>query len=158
MCAFCSPNIAACSCIDLLLAIITCRFISGDEISYLFVTVCVSIMADGDTRLRQDLGMPKYKALASMIQRKAELEKCLRAVRPAIEETDLGFLSERSLQLDASNGQGVSGWIFSKSEQLARSDYPYYTDEFDDRNLSIPGAKKDNSQWNLCYDWLQTTL
>jgi len=115
-------------------------------------------MADGDTRLRQDLGMPKYKALASMIQRKAELEKCLRAVRPAIEETDLGFLSERSLQLDASNGQGVSGWIFSKSEQLARSDYPYYTDEFDDRNLSIPGAKKDNSQWNLCYDWLQTTL
>jgi len=43
-------------------------------------------------------------------------------------------------------------------EQLARSDYPYYMDEFDDYNLSIPGAKKDSLQWNLYYNWLQTTL
>ena len=116
-------------------------------------------MADGDTKLRQDLGVPKYKASASLTQRKAEFEKWLRAVRPAIEKAALGFLSKRNLQLDASNGQSVTGWIYvSKLEQLARSDYPYYSDEFDERNLSIAGAKKDNSQWNLYYNWLQTTL
>jgi len=32
-CAFCRANIAAFPCINLLLAIIICRFISGDEIS-----------------------------------------------------------------------------------------------------------------------------
>ena len=81
-------------------------------------------------------------------------------MRPATEETDLGFLSQRNLQFDARNGQSVSFWIYSKSEQLPRSDYLYYTDKFDDRHLSIPVilAKKDNSQWNLCYDWLQATL
>ena len=106
-----------------------------------------SITADGDTKIRQVLGVPKYKASASLIQRKAEYEKWLRAVRPAIEYAALGFFSQRNLQLDASNGQSVTGWIYvSKSEQLARSDYPYYTDEFDNHNLSIPGAKKDNLQ------------
>jgi len=43
-------------------------------------------MADGDTKMRQDLGVPKYKASASLIQHKAEFEKWLRAVRPAIEK------------------------------------------------------------------------
>jgi len=113
--------------------------------------------------MQQDLGVPKYKASASLtrIQRKAaaEFEKWLRAVRPAIEKAALGFLSQRNLQLDASNGQSVTGWIYvSKSEQIARSDYPYYTDEFDNYNLSIPGAEKDNLQWNLYYNWLQTIL
>ena len=106
-------------------------------------------MANEDTKLRQDLGVPKYKASASLIQRNAEFEKWLCAVRPAIEKAALGFLSQHNLQLDASNGQSVTGCIYvSKSEQLA-SDYPYYTDEFDNHNLSIPGAKKANLQWNL---------
>ena len=39
-----------------------------------------------------------------------------------------------------------------------RSHYPYYSDEFDERNLSIAGATKDNSQWNLYNNWIQTTL
>jgi len=118
-------------------------------------------MADGDTKMQKDLRVPKYKASASLIQRKAEFEKWLRVVRPAIEKAALGFLSQRNLQLDANNGQSVTGWIYvSKSEQLARSDYPNYTDEFDNHNLSlsIPGAKNDNLQWNLDYNWLQTIL
>ena len=68
-------------------------------------------MANEDTKLRQDLGVPKYKASASLIQRNAKSEKWLRAVRPAIEKAALGFLSQRNLQLDANNGQSVTGWI-----------------------------------------------
>ena len=76
-------------------------------------------------------------------------------MRPAIKTAALGFFSQRNLQLDASNGQSVTGWIYVS---LARSDYLYYTDGFDNHNLNIPGAKKDNLQWNLYYNWLQTTL
>ena len=64
----------------------------------------------------QDLGVPKYKASASLIQHKVEFEKWLRALRPAIEKAALGFLSQRNLQLNASNGQSVTGWIYEKDE------------------------------------------
>jgi len=37
-------------------------------------------MADGDTKMWQDLGVPKYNASASLIQHNAEFEKWLRAV------------------------------------------------------------------------------
>jgi len=95
----------------MLLATITCRFISGDEIScHLFVHA--SIMTDCDTKLRQDLGVPKYKDLASLTQRKAELEKWLLAMRHVIEKDALRFLFQRNLQLDVNNGQSETGWIF----------------------------------------------
>jgi len=36
----------------------------------------------------------------------------------------------------------VTGWTYvSKLEQIALSDYPYYSDRFDDRNLSNAGGK-----------------
>jgi len=55
---------------------ITCRFISEDEIScHSFVRV--SFRTDGDIKLRQDLGVLNYTALASLIQHKAELLKWL---------------------------------------------------------------------------------
>jgi len=53
----------------------------------------------------------------------------------------------------------VKGWIYvSKSEQFARADYPYYSDEFDDRNFSIAGANKNNAMWNLYYNCLETNI
>ena len=80
-------------------------------------------------------------------------------MRPAIEKAALSFLSQRKFSLDVGAGQSAAGWIYlSKTEQLVRSDYPYYVEEWDDHNTRIPGDKEENAMWSHYYNWRMTTI